>query len=173
MSDNDSNPETREAIMDPCFEPTGYGEFRLVVRFALQTRTGPHQWHMDPARPVTLLEHLSAHTVAAIIAAGGEALATTARDQYNEITDTAWQRDREQQEATATVPGEFPLVVKTTSDSKHALRFSSEADRDEFVADTVDGEASIIIAEGYGDNERDDVADAAISARIESSACDQ
>jgi len=40
---NDTQPETREAVMEPRFEPTGNGEFRLVVRSARQTRTGPNR----------------------------------------------------------------------------------------------------------------------------------
>jgi hypothetical protein len=72
---NDTQPETCEAVMEPRFEPTGNGTFRLVAISATQTRTGPHQWDQAAPRQVTLLEHISAHLIAEIIAGGSQTLA--------------------------------------------------------------------------------------------------
>lgn len=139
-------PETREVLFDPCFEPTGNNEFRLAALFARQTKAD-HGWNQETPRRVIVMENLSPHDIAGIIAAGGEALASTARNQYNEITDAAWQRNREQQEATET-----------------------EADNAEF--ERARREDEVIDPDGDQSAE-DDAAVDGILARIESSACDQ
>lgn len=168
-----SENETREALFDPRFEPTGNNEFRLIALFARQTKAD-YGWNQEAPRPVTLLENLSPQNIAAIIAAGGEALATTVWNQYNEITTAAWHRDREQRDRAQrewsgiTCRYCEEVIFETTGGLWEA---------------PVDGGAAALCSESPNEQHapdpdqdqsaEDDAAVDGILARIESSACDQ